>query len=62
MDVHGLLFWTQACLQISFKVAKENGLKKLMGRVSTRNVSALNLYVAMGATFEKPVDVYLREG
>lgn len=46
----------------AFKVAKENGLKKLMGRVSTRNVSALNLYVAIGATFEKPVDVYLKEG
>lgn len=46
----------------AFKKAKECGVKKLMGRVSTRNAPALNLYAMMGATFEKPVDVFLKEG
>lgn len=46
----------------AFKKARESGVKKLMGRVSSRNTPALNLYAMMGATFEKPIDVFLKEG
>lgn len=42
------------------KLCQEQGLKRLWGRISARNVSVMNLYAALGASFSLPYDVYVR--
>lgn len=42
------------------KICQEQGLKRLGGRISARNVSVMNLYVTLGASFSLPQDVYVR--
>ncbi len=39
---------------------REQGIKKLWGRISSRNMSVMNLYASMGAAFSQPLDVYVR--
>lgn len=41
--------------------SKENGSKKLLGRVSTQNTSVMNLYARLGASFQDPQDIFLKE-
>lgn len=41
--------------------AKDNGYKKLDGRISTQNTAVMNLYTYLGAVFLKPIDIYLKE-
>lgn len=40
--------------------AKEKGYKKLNGRISSRNMSAMNLYAYLGASFYEPIDIFLK--
>ncbi|WP_027397426.1 GNAT family N-acetyltransferase [Anaerovibrio lipolyticus] len=42
------------------EVCREKGIQKLWGRISSRNMSVLNLYVALGAYFSLPLDIYVR--
>ena len=42
------------------KLCQEQGFKRLWGRISARNVSVMNLYAALGASFSLPYDVYVR--
>lgn len=39
---------------------REKGIKKIWGRISSRNMSVMNLYASMGAAFSQPLDVYVR--
>ena len=39
---------------------REQGIKKLWGRISSRNMSVMNLYASLGAAFSQPLDVYVR--
>lgn len=41
--------------------AKERGYKKLEGRISTKNLAVMNLYSYLGAHFENPMDIYIKE-
>lgn len=36
------------------------GYRKIIGRISSRNMPVLNLYAALGANFSRPQDVYIR--
>lgn len=38
---------------------KEEGYTEYCGRISTTNVSSLNLHIALGATYSEPVDSYI---
>lgn len=39
---------------------REKGIKKIWGRISSRNMSVMNLYASLGAVFSQPLDVYVR--
>ncbi|MBE6099349.1 MAG: GNAT family N-acetyltransferase [Anaerovibrio sp.] len=39
---------------------REQGIKKIWGRISSRNMSVMNLYASLGAVFSQPLDVYVR--
>lgn len=39
---------------------RERGYQKVIGRISARNMSVMNVYAALGATFSAPKDIYLR--
>ena len=39
---------------------REQGVKRLWGRISSRNMPVLNLYATLGAAFSMPLDVYMR--
>lgn len=39
---------------------KQKNFRKIEGRVSCRNMPALNLYGSLGATFSGPLDIYIR--
>lgn len=39
---------------------REKGIKKIWGRISSRNMSVMNLYASLGAAFSQPLDVYVR--
>lgn len=41
-------------------LCKARGFQRLFGRISSRNVAVMNLYVALGASFSLPQDVYVR--
>ena len=43
------------------KICQEQGVKRLWGRISARNVSVMNLYAALGASFSLPYDIYCKE-
>lgn len=43
------------------QIAKDRGYKKLNGRVSTLNMSVMNLYSYLGANFFEPEDIFLKE-
>jgi len=45
----------------ALQVAKERGYKKLNGRISTLNMSVMNLYAYLGARFSDPEDIFLKE-
>lgn len=51
----GMSLYAKALLQ-----AKEQGFKKLVGRISSKNMAVLNLYASLGAQFVEPKDVFLR--
>ena len=38
----------------------QKNIRRLEGRISTKNMSVLNLYVALGANFSLPLDIYIR--
>lgn len=44
----------------AIEYAKDNGFKKLIGRVSTKNDNALNVYTSFGAILKEPYDVYIK--
>lgn len=39
---------------------REQGMKRLWGRTSSRNMPVINLYATLGASFSLPLDVYAR--
>ena len=43
------------------RLCQQQGMKRLWGRISSRNVSVMNLYAALGASFSLPLDVYCKE-
>lgn len=43
-----------------FQTFKDQGEKFVYGRISTRNMSVMNLYASFGALFEKPLDVFVK--
>jgi GNAT superfamily N-acetyltransferase len=45
----------------ALQLANDRGYKKLNGRISTLNVSVMNLYAYLGANFSEPEDIYLKE-
>lgn len=45
----------------ALQTAKERGYKKLNGRISTLNMSVMNLYAYLGARFSDPEDIFLKE-
>ena len=45
----------------ALQVAKDGGYKRLNGRISTLNMSVMNLYAYLGANFFEPEDIYLKE-
>ena len=45
----------------ALQAAKERGYKKLNGRISTLNMSVINLYAYLGARFSDPEDIFLKE-
>ena len=42
------------------KYYKERGYRILNGRISTKNISVMNLYSFLGAKFSKPYDIYIK--
>lgn len=50
-----------ALYSAAIQAAKEAGSKKLEGRISSRNVSVMNLYASFGAKFGSPYDVFFKE-
>lgn len=38
---------------------REQGSKKLVGRISTKNMPVVNLYATLGANFSYPQDIYI---
>ena len=42
------------------RFCREQGLKRLWGRTSSRNMPVVNLYATLGASFSLPLDVYAR--
>lgn len=40
---------------------RQKGHRKLVGRISTRNMPVVNLYSTLGAIFSEPQDVYIRK-
>ncbi len=43
------------------KISKKRGYKKLEGRISTQNTAVMNIYVAFGASFSDPHDIFIKE-
>lgn len=39
---------------------KNRNYKKLIGRISSVNMSVMNLYISLGATFSQPEDIYVK--
>ena len=39
---------------------REQGYRKLIGRISTKNTPVVNLYATLGSTFTRPNDIYIR--
>lgn len=39
---------------------RQQGIQRLWGRISSRNMAVMNLYAALGASFSLPQDVYVR--
>ena len=39
---------------------KENGFRRIEGRISCKNMPVLNLYASLGANFSSPLDIYIR--
>lgn len=42
------------------EIAKENGYKKLDGRISSQNTAVMNLYAYLGASFSDPEDIFIK--
>ncbi len=42
------------------ELCRSQGLKRLWGRISSRNTAVMNLYAALGASFSLPRDVYVK--
>ena len=40
---------------------KQKNFRKLVGRISTKNMPVINLYSTLGANFSKPQDIYIRK-
>ena len=38
---------------------QQKNFKKLVGRISTKNMAVMNLYATLGANFSRPQDVYI---
>jgi GNAT superfamily N-acetyltransferase len=45
----------------ALQIARDQGYKKLKGRISTLNMPALNIYSFLGANFYEPEDIFLKE-
>jgi len=45
----------------AIKYAKENGYKKLEGRISSQNTAVMNLYSYLGGAFFAPEDIFIGE-
>lgn len=43
------------------QIAKETGIKRIEGRISSLNSSVMNIYSALGAKFSEPYDIFLKE-
>lgn len=41
---------------------KEKNYTKIMGRISSKNTPVMNIYSMLGASFNAPIDVYIRSG
>ncbi len=39
---------------------REKNFRKLIGRISTKNIPVVNLYATLGANFSRPYDIYFR--
>lgn len=39
---------------------REKNFRKLIGRISTKNIPVVNLYATLGANFSRPHDIYFR--
>lgn len=42
-------------------ILREKNFRKLIGRISTKNIPVVNLYATLGANFSRPHDIYFRE-
>ena len=51
-----MALYSRAC-----QLAQERSYKKLEGRISSQNTPVMNLYVAFGAIFSEPKDIFLKE-
>ncbi len=43
------------------ELCRKRGLQRLWGRISSRNTAVMNLYAALGASFSRPWDIYVKE-
>lgn len=43
------------------KLAREQGRKRLEGRISSSNTAVMNIYAALGAVFSEPRDIFLKQ-
>ncbi len=43
------------------ELCRKRELKRLWGRISSRNTAVMNIYAALGASFSQPWDVYVKE-
>ncbi|MBR3316634.1 MAG: GNAT family N-acetyltransferase [Atopobiaceae bacterium] len=50
-----------ALYSVALQQAYDWGCKSVVGRISSRNVSVMNLYAHLGAKFSNPVDVFCKE-
>lgn len=41
--------------------AKKSGIKKMEGRISSKNTAVMNLYSFLGGVFSNPIDVFIKE-
>ena len=44
----------------SANLYRQKGYKKLIGRISSKNVAVMNVYASLGATFSNSKDIYMK--